>query len=424
VYRPRSAVAGGGLDTLQPQRKAQDIMNSSAVVRPGAIRVASMSAAAGPIAAVALGAAWLASTVSWRQAALFVVGAGAGLVLYHAAFGFTSAWRVFITDRRGAGLRAQMLMLAATCVVFFPVLAAGSFFGQPVRGSIAAPGLAVVTGAFIFGLGMQLGGGCASGTLYSAGGGSTRMVVVLTAFVAGSLWGTAHAQWWNGLPAWAPTSIVQLWGPAVALAASLSVFAAIALATIRAERNRHGRLLSSAVASHVWRGPWPLVAGALGLALVNIAVLAISGRPWGITSAFALWGAKVAMLAGVPVETWPYWSAPAQAAALRGTVAADGTSVTNAGIIIGALLAAILAGRFAPVWRVPPRSVAAALVGGLLLGYGARVASGCNIGAYFSGIASGSLHGWLWFPAAFAGNVLGTYLRPWFGLAVERAPSC
>jgi uncharacterized membrane protein YedE/YeeE len=215
-----------------------------------------------------------------------------------------------------------------------------------------------------------------------------------------------------------------LWGPAVALAASLSVFAAIALATIRAERNRHGRLLSSAVASHVWRGPWPLVAGALGLALVNIAVLAISGRPWGITSAFALWGAKVAMLAGVPVETWPYWSAPAQAAALKGTVAADGTSVTNAGIIIGALLAAILAGRFAPVWRVPPRSVAAALVGGLLLGYGARVASGCNIGAYFSGIASGSLHGWLWFPAAFAGNVLGTYLRPWFGLAIERAPSC
>ena len=30
------------------------------------------------------------------------------------------------------------------------------------------------------------------------------------------------------------------------------------------------------------------------------------------------------------------------------------------------------------------------------MGYGARIAFGCNIGAYFGGIASFSLHGWLW----------------------------
>jgi len=104
-------------------------------------------------------------------------------------------------------------------------------------------------------------------------------------------------------------------------------------------------------------------------------------------------------------------------------VLADATSVTNAGIMIGALIAAMMAGRFAPAWKVPPRSIVAAVIGGLLLGYGARAASGCNIGAYFSGIASGSLHGWIWLPAAFAGNILGTRLRPWFGLGVERTPS-
>jgi len=37
----------------------------------------------------------------------------------------------------------------------------------------------------------------------------------------------------------------------------------------------------------------------------------------------------------------------------------------------------------------------------------------------FSGIASASVHGWLWLVAAFLGSVLGTYLRPWFGLSVE-----
>lgn len=84
------------------------------------------------------------------------------------------------------------------------------------------------------------------------------------------------------------------------------------------------------------------------------------------------------------------------------------------GIIAGAMLAASLAGRFAPSLRIPLRSVIAAVVGGLMLGYGARIAYGCNIGAYFSGIASGSLHGYLWAVAAFAGNMLGVALRPWF----------
>ena len=63
------------------------------------------------------------------------------------------------------------------------------------------------------------------------------------------------------------------------------------------------------------------------------------------------------------------------------------------------------------------------LIGGVLLGYGARIAYGCNIGAYFSGIASGSLHGWLWLVAAFAGNIAGTRLRPMFDLNVEKTRS-
>jgi uncharacterized membrane protein YedE/YeeE len=391
---------------------------------PAALRPEGPALAYGGVAVAALivtAAGALQALQGGRQAALFVVGVLAGVVLYHAAFGFTSAWRVFIVDRRGAGLRAQMLMLAVTCAVFFPVLAAGSVFGRGVSGFVAPPGLAVAAGAFLFGIGMQLGGGCASGTLYSAGGGSVRMLVVLAAFVAGSVLGTAHAPWWGRLPAASPTSIVRLWGPWLALAASLAVFAAVAAATLALERARHGGLEKTAAGRVRWlRGPWPLVAGALGLAVVNVSTLAIAGRPWGVTSAFALWGAKLLAATGVPVETWPYWTAPSQAAALRSSVWADVTSVMNVGIMLGALWAAFLAGRFSPVFRIPPRSLAAAVIGGLLLGYGARAAFGCNIGAYFSGVASGSLHGWLWLPAAFAGNVLGTRLRPWFGLAVRQ----
>jgi uncharacterized membrane protein YedE/YeeE len=375
-------------------------------------------------AAIAGAAVYLDAAVGWRQAALFLVGAGAGVVLYHAAFGFTSAWRVFISDRRGAGLRAQLLMLALTCAVFFPLLAAGSVFGQPLRGSVAPPGVPVAFGAFIFGVGMQLGGGCASGTLFTAGGGDLRMVITLLFFIAGSLVGTGHAPFWAGTFAGRPTSLVIAWGPWAALAFSLALFAAIAQATRVAERRAHGRLLGEDPATPRWlRGPWPLAAGAVGLAAVNVATLLLAGRPWGVTSAFALWGAKAAAAAGIDVASWTYWSAPAQAAALRGSVLADVTSVMNVGIMLGALLAATLAHRFRPALRLPGRSLAAAVVGGLLLGYGARTAYGCNIGAYFSGIASGSLHGWLWLVAAFAGNIAGTALRPMFGLVVERTRS-
>ena len=388
-----------------------------------------------PLVAVSLlvlGAVFLAAAVGSRQVLLWAVGAALGLTLYHAAFGFTSAWRVFIRDRRGAGLRAQMVMLAVAVLLFFPVLGAGSLFGQPVVGLVAPAGLSVVFGAFIFGIGMQLGGGCASGTLFTVGGGNARMLVTLLFFICGSLIATHHVDWWFALPSLPAISIVKSLGVMPALLLSLGVFAMIALVTVGLERRRHGGLETPAStgapgANRFIRGPWPLVWGAVALALLNFATLALAGRPWGITSAFALWGAKVASGLGVDVGSWAFWQTAANAKALAAPVWEDITSVMNIGIVLGALLAAGLAGHFAPSLKIPGRSLVAAVIGGLLLGYGSRLAYGCNIGAYFSGIASGSLHGWLWLVAAFIGNSVGVRLRPFFfpnEARVERLTGC
>ncbi|MBP5118131.1 YeeE/YedE family protein [Pseudomonas protegens] len=372
------------------------------------------------------GALFLQAQVGARQVLLLLLGAALGLTLYHAAFGFTSAWRVFIRDRRGAGLRAQMVMLALAVLLFFPALGAGSLFGQPVVGLVAPAGVSVIFGAFIFGIGMQLGGGCASGTLFTVGGGNARMLVTLAFFICGSLIATHHVDWWFALPSLPPISIVQSFGVGPALGLSLCLFALIAVLTLTLEKRRHGSLEAPVTSEHqgwrrLLRGPWPLVWGAVALALLNFATLALAGRPWGITSAFALWGAKVASGLGVDVGSWVFWQGAANAKALAAPVWQDITSVMDIGIVLGALLAAGLAGRFAPNLRIPTRSLVAAVIGGLLLGYGSRLAYGCNIGAYFSGIASGSLHGWLWLVAAFIGNGVGVRLRPWF-FAEERTP--
>ena len=402
-------------------------MSSSVIHAPGISPHTPWLMALGMIAATAV-ALYLA--VDLRQALLFLVGGLFGLTLYHAAFGFTSAWRVFIADRRGAGLRAQMVMLALAVVLFFPALSAGTLFDAPVRGNVSPLGTSVVIGAFLFGIGMQLGGGCASGTLFTAGGGNARMLVTLAFFIVGATVATHHLDWWFALPGFPATSIVEWFGLWPALVVSLSLFGLIAAMTVVLERRRHGHLESPVPSPHHgWRrllqGPWPLLWGAVLLALLNYTTLALAGRPWGITSAFSLWGAKTLQGVGVDVAQWPFWQRTANAGALESPVWQDITSVMNIGIVLGALLAAGLAGRFAPNLRIPTRSLIAAVIGGLMLGYGARLAYGCNIGAYFSGIASGSLHGWLWLVAAFFGNSVGVRLRPAFfpGESTQVRPS-
>ena len=134
------------------------------------------------------------------QSALYLIGGALGISLHHALFGFTGAYRRFLSDGRGSGVRAQMIMLALASLIFAPLLSTGSVFGQQLSGTLAPIGVSVMVGAFIFGVGMQLGGGCASGTLFTVGGGSTRMTITLIAFIAGSLAGSAHLPWWLGQP--------------------------------------------------------------------------------------------------------------------------------------------------------------------------------------------------------------------------------
>lgn len=375
-----------------------------------------------------LGTIALGAIYGPAHGALFLIGGALGISLYHAAFGFTSAWRVFIAEGRGRGLRVQMILLALAVILFFPALSSGVLFGNEVRGNVSPAGIGVIVGAFMFGLGMQLGGGCASGTLFTAGGGNARMLITLFFFVVGSVLATINFDWWVSLPSLPPTALFQTFGAFGGIAVSLLIFGAIAAITVVVEKKRNGALEQAPPSprhglARYLRGPWPLVFGAIALVILNFATLAIAGRPWGVTSAFALWGAKGAQLIGIDPTAWAYWQQPGNAKALAQSVFADVTSVMDFGIIAGAMLAAALAGKFAPNFNIPRRSILAAVVGGLLLGYGARIAYGCNIGAYFSGIASGSLHGYLWAVAAFAGNIIGVRLRPWFfdeGRAIRR----
>ena len=359
--------------------------------------------------------------VSARICAVFVLGGALGLTLYHAAYGFTSAWRAFVIHRHGAGVRSQMLMLALASALFVPAISSGELAGQPVVGAVAPLSVSLAVGAFLFGLGMQLGGGCGSGTLYTVGGGNARMLITLSFFMLGSLLGTAHVPWWFEQAQLPAVSLAEHYGVMPALTMQWVVMAIIVVLTLYLERRSPGGLTAqrraiAASSARLWRGPWPILIGAVVLALLNFATLVLAGHPWGITYGITLWAAKIAQGLGVDLSTWEFWTWSYHRHALSSSVLENTTSVMNFGLLLGALMAAGLAGRFAPTLRVPWRSLLAAAIGGLLMGYGARLAFGCNIGAYVGGVASASVHGWVWFVIAMAGTCVGVRLRPVFGL--------
>ncbi|CUU42500.1 hypothetical protein BVIRIDIS_15120 [Blastochloris viridis] len=373
----------------------------------------------GVAAVAAIGGFAVSAATGWRLGALWLVGIALGFALHRAGFGFSAGFRVLLREGKSAQVRAQILMLGAAVVLFFPALAFGTVLGAPVRGFVMPAGVGVALGALLFGVGMQLSGGCISGTLYTVGGGSTRMMVTLAFAVVGATLAAFYAELWSDLPALPPLSLLSELGLAPALALHLAVFVLAWVALAAIERRRHGAVQA------VWRrsgssllqGVWPYAWAALALALLNFATLLLAGRPWGISQAFALWGSQALDRLGLadPVF-WPFWEDPTRAEAVHRALWRDTTTVMTVGIVVGGALAAGVAGSFATTLHVPLRHLVASAIGGVLLGAGAIVATGCNISAFFSGIASGSLHGWLWIAAALPGNWLGVQLRGLFAL--------
>ena len=159
-----------------------------------------------------------------------------------------------------------------------------------------------------------------------------------------------------------------------------------------------------------FKNAWPYLTGAILLSLFQIVTLASTGSAWGVSAAFADWGAWIYRALGGSVDTWHYYSSESAQASLNAGVLNNAASIRNFGIILGALLATLLASQFKFKKIKSLKQVIAAVLGGLLMGYGARIGFGCNIGALFSGIASLSLSGWVFALFLFLGAIVGSML--------------
>ena len=336
--------------------------------------------------------------VSVRQAVLFLVGIGMGSVLAGARFGFTTAWRRLIEQRDPRGVTSQIVLLTTAAALSMPLLGR---FPQDLGAALGPPSYSLLIGAFVFGLCMQVADGCGSGTLYKAGLGIPLNMAILPIFAFGSFAGSAQLDQWLKLGSMKPFGLVAQFGPLEAFGITCLGLAIFGGAALR------------------WCGkstPWfdrRLCIAAVALALLMAANLLIAGQSWGIVYGFGLWAAKAATAIGAFDPTLNhFWSEPTNFNLLSQSILLDVTSITDIGILAGALLIATRkSATQKKAARVTGKQWIAGLIAGFLLGYSSRLAFGCNIGAMVSGISTGSVHGWIWVPMAFCGSLIGVRVR-------------
>lgn len=335
------------------------------------------------------------------QYGLSLVGLGIALGISFMGFqyGFASGWRRFLQTGDGSAISLHFILAALCALVFIPITASG--IGP--SGSLAPVSVSLFVGAFMFGIGMQLANGCGSGVLFSFGGGSGRMIVALPFFVIGSVIGSVILPRFLELGSLDPIEIGGNLPSSGKL--GLNLFLLLGAAGLFAWLgHRRGFHLTKR-----------MLAATILIAVLCWAVFIVSRHPWGVTFGFTLWGAKIASLIGLPIEQAAFWNWPGPKRALTHSVLSDTSSLMDFAMIVGAGLAASLSAAFGKASWPDTGQLFAVAIGGILMGIGARLGFGCNIGAFLAGTASGSVHGWIWFAMAMAGSALGIRFRARFG---------
>ena len=139
------------------------------------------------------------NTRSSNVAFFWITGTAFGFILQKGRFCFTASMRdPYLTG--GTSLtRAVIIALSITTIGFTAIKYGYALQGLPIPGmSYVAPiSLATLVGAFMFGIGMVIAGGCASGTLMRVGEGFHMQIISLIFFILGSLLGAHDYGWWK-----------------------------------------------------------------------------------------------------------------------------------------------------------------------------------------------------------------------------------
>ncbi len=338
-----------------------------------------------------------------------IVGVLFGFALQRGRFCMNSAFRDIILGKDFTLFKALSVAILVE-MIGFSILA---FTGTVTLAPKPLMWGANIVGGLIFGFGMVLAGGCASGITYRTGEGMMGALMAVLGFGLSAMMGATGVlnpilkSLQNTKIMTAddkPLTLANMVGVDLKVAMLVLAIVIIVIWAVLAMRNKaaagygdKAKSLGEAVFKKGWTWlPTGIVVGLIGMLSFPLSAAAGRNYPLGITGGWInifqsliKWQAVVEEKVKVTALNW------------------EGAEVL--GIVLGALVAALISGEFAI--RAPePKILLQTFVGGLLMGFGAVVSSGCNIGHILSGVPQlsiGSIVGGI-------SIILGGWTMAWF----------
>ncbi len=321
-----------------------------------------------------------------------LVGILFGFILQRGRFCMNSAIRDIILMKDFKLIKSVALALL-TCMFGFGIMGLAGWVTWSPKPLTA---LGSIIGGFVFGLGMVLAAGCASGTTYRVGEGMMGSFVALLGLAIGAFTTAAGAlSGLKGILTSNNLGAITVFGELTPLFSLLIGIIGLGVTfyfwvfkEIKAEREEF--LDFSNLGEKIFKKGWSWYTTGYLVGVVNIIAWPLSaaaGRnyPLGITAGWV--------------------------GNLKYLVTGDGTALSwlsflVLGVVLGGLIAALIAGEFKLRTPREGKTILIQFVGGFIMGFGAVTAAGCNIGNLLSGIPQLSVGSIV----ASVGIVLGCWL--------------
>lgn len=381
--------------------------------------------------AVAAAILWLANRLDGQTALFWVAGLAFGFVLQRSRFCFASAFRDIFLLRHGRNMKGVLVGLAVATFGFAVVMNQqvpnASLGVLPLEANVLPLGWHVVLGGLLFGAGMVVAGGCVSGSIYRMGEGYIASWVSFAGILGGLLVAGYTWNWWwqvqigHGPRLWLPSAL----GYGGAVIATVLGLVAVYVLVLWWE-SRGGLVMpdlpfqagdEETFASkldntlrRVFVHGWSATVGGAVLGGLNV-LLFTAAHPWGFTGELSRWAIGFSNWLGVgPGQLLGADKLPGCALEVGGGGILNHMFFLVWGMVFGAFIGALFAGEFKI--RLPRQKTryVQSLGGGLAMGYGAGIAMGCTIGAFFSAIPSLALNGWVFALFLAVGAWIGTHI--------------
>jgi len=356
-----------------------------------------------------------------------LIGIAIGYVLSRGAFGFAGmATRTFRTGNADL-ITGMMITVVITSMAVGGILIAEHRLGVDIISlSTHAITWGLFLGGLLFGIGMAFSSCCATGVLQEMVQDPIRAFVTILFFATGVLLGfpvgnlpiakqaiigtDAGVSFLNIFPGDGTGGVFTAIIVTILLASIGVYFALRYEKTVKsaypevhiAEPEEYNTLYEK-----LFVKPYTMMQTTLGLSILIALIFLVRGKGWSASSVIGYWLATILNKLGVSATALSDYAE--RDVVIK--VFQDPSSLQNIGIILGTLLALLLAGKYIPKvqesFKKRPMELILFAIGGLLMGFGTRLSAGCNVGAFLTPAVGFSLSGWLYLIVLISAGYLG-----------------